>query len=115
MPQASNAIEAAAQIANFCYAPNRADSNRVVVFCNVHPGFEVAAGADLDPLEVLSALSAEMPLSAGVDILSHLLCERLHRHRQGSIIRSLHKACNLSASVDKAEVPSFSCLLYSLN
>lgn len=63
-----------------------------------------SAGADLDPLKVLSALSSGMPLSAGVDILSHLLCERLHRHRQGSVIRSLHKACSLSASVDRAEV-----------
>lgn len=62
------------------------------------------AGADLDPLQVLSALSPEMPLSTGVDILSHLMCERLHRHRQGSIIRSLHKACSLSASVHRAEV-----------
>jgi len=68
------------------------------------------AGADLDPLQVLGALSEEMPLSAGVDILSHLLCERLHRHRQGSIIRSLHKACSLSASVDRAEV---CCCMYT--
>lgn len=68
------------------------------------------AGADLDPLQVLGALSEEMPLSAGVDILSHLLCERLHRHRQGSIIRSLHKACSLSASVDRAEVR---CCMYT--
>lgn len=68
------------------------------------------AGADLDPLQVLEALSEEMPLSAGVDILSHLLCERLHRHRQGSIIRSLHKACTLSASVDRAEV---CCCMYT--
>ena len=65
-----------------------------------------SAGADLDPLQVLSALSPEMPLSTGVDILSHLLCVRLHRHRQGSIIRSLHKACSLSASVHRAEVLS---------
>ena len=56
---------------------------------------------------MLSALSSDMPLSAGVDILSHLLCERLHRHRHGSIVRSLHKACSLSASVDRAEVPPF--------
>lgn len=63
-----------------------------------------AQGADLDPLQVLGALSEEMPLSAGVDILSHLLCERLHRRRQGSIVRSLHKACTLSASVDRAEL-----------
>ncbi len=61
-------------------------------------------GADLDPLQVLAALTEEMPLSTGVDILSHLMCERLHRRRQGSIIRSLHKACNLSASVERAEV-----------
>ena len=66
--------------------------------------FAMRAGADLDPIQVLSALSADMPLANGVDILSHLLCERLHRHRQGSIIRSLHKACHLSASVDRAEV-----------
>ena len=59
---------------------------------------------------MLGALSEEMPLSAGVDILSHLLCERLHRHRQGSIIRSLHKACTLSASVDRAEV---CCCIYT--
>lgn len=59
---------------------------------------------------MLEALSEEMPLSAGVDILSHLLCERLHRHRQGSIIRSLHKACTLSVSVDRAEV---CCCMYT--
>lgn len=64
----------------------------------------VAAGADLDPLQVLAALSEEMLLSSGVEILSHLMCERLHRRRQGSIIRSLHKACNLSATVDRAKV-----------
>lgn len=73
------------------------------------------AGADLDPLQVLSALSSEMPLSAGVDILSHLLCERLHRHRQGGIVRSLHKACSLSASVDRAEVlPVFPLVAQSM-
>lgn len=73
-------------------------------FAGVCKNCDASAGADLDPLQVLSALSSEMPLSSGVDILSHLLCERLHRHRQGSVIRSLHKACSLSASVDRAEV-----------
>ena len=64
----------------------------------------VHAGADLDPLQVLSALSEDLSLASGVQLLSHLICERLHRQRQGTIIRSLHKASHLSASVDRAEV-----------
>ena len=65
---------------------------------------DTLAGTDLDPLQVLGALSEDLPLSSGVEILSHLMCERLHRQRQGTIIRSLHKASHLTASVEKAQV-----------
>lgn len=71
------------------------------------------AGAELDPLQVLSALPDSMPLTAGADILARMMCERMHRHRQGSIVRSLQKSVHLSTIVQRVEVSYVQLLLCS--
>lgn len=64
----------------------------------------LCAGADLDPMQVLLALPDDMPLSAGADILARMVCERIHRHRHGSIIRSLQRSVHLSTTAQRVEV-----------
>ena len=72
--------------------------------CHTTIWSSLCAGAELDPLQVLSALPDSMPLTAGADILARMMCERMHRHRQGSIVRSLQKSVHLSTTVQRVEV-----------
>ena len=62
------------------------------------------AGADLDPLRVLEALPAEVPLGAAYATVAALLRERTHRRRHCSIVRQLRRAESLAVSADRAEV-----------
>ena len=79
----------------------------------VRGGWAVA-GADLDPQEVLHALEDGMPLSVAVPTLERMLRERMHRARQGTVLKHLHRACHLSTASERAEVgpqPSLEPLL----
>lgn len=62
-------------------------------------------------MQMLAALPEDMPLSAGADILARMLCERMHRHRHGSIIKSLQRSVHLSTTVQRIEVSRCSMLL----
>ncbi|KAK9806735.1 hypothetical protein WJX72_000925 [[Myrmecia] bisecta] len=61
-------------------------------------------GADLDPLRVLDALSEAMPLSLAFPTLARMLRERIHRKRQGHVVRHLERAVNLSCAAERAEL-----------
>ena len=45
-----------------------------------------------------------MPLALAVDTLARMMRERLHRRRQGQVVRNLHRAMNLAVHAEKAEV-----------
>ncbi len=62
------------------------------------------AAVDLDPLQVLEQMLPGMPLAEAVPVLAHLLRERAHRRRHGSILRNLWRSSSIAASVDKVEV-----------
>ncbi len=62
------------------------------------------AALDLDPLQVLQQMLPSMPLAEAVSVLAHLLRERAHRRRHGSILRNLWRSSSIAASVDKVEV-----------
>lgn len=64
------------------------------------------ADADLDPLRILEALPAEMPLSTAYTTVAALLRERTHRRRHCAIVRQLRRADSLAVSADRAEVRS---------
>lgn len=71
----------------------------------------VCAGAVLDPVQVLDALPEEMPLQLAAQTLTRILAERTHRRRHHTILRNLHRARNLAAASDRAEVrPCRACL-----
>lgn len=68
------------------------------------PSCACGAGGDLDPLEVLHALGEGVPLAVAVPTLERMLRERIHRARQGTVLKHLHRACHLSAASERAEV-----------
>ena len=71
----------------------------------------LCVGAHLDPTRVLDALAEDMPLALAVDTLARMMRERLHRRRQGQIVRNLHRAVNLAVHAEKAEVSPIWCAL----
>jgi hypothetical protein len=46
-----------------------------------------AEGASLNPLQLLGALPAGMPLHLAGNVLSRMLSGLQHRHRQGQVVR----------------------------
>ena len=64
----------------------------------------LCVGAHLDPTRVLDALAEDMPLAVAVDTLARMMRERLHRRRQGQVVRNLHRAVNLAVHAEKGEV-----------
>ncbi|KAG0575358.1 hypothetical protein KC19_VG339500 [Ceratodon purpureus] len=60
-------------------------------------------GASLDPLKVLEALSPEMSLSMASQTLSRMLRARVHRHREGQIVKHINRHNNLEARVERVE------------
>lgn len=63
-----------------------------------------SAGADLDPQEVLQALGEGMPLAVAAPTLERMLRERVHRMRQGTMLKHLHRAANLTTASQRAQV-----------
>ena len=51
------------------------------------------AGAQLDPLQVLEALSEDMPLQMAAEILTRMLRERIHRHVLSPSFFSILSSC----------------------
>ena len=62
------------------------------------------AGADLDPRAVLDALGDGAPLEVALPTLGRMLRERIHRMRQGLLLRNLHRSCHLQAAADRVDV-----------
>eukprot|EP01018_Ginkgo_biloba_P015024 Gb_27372 [translate_table: standard] len=60
-------------------------------------------GESLDPLQVLEALSPDMPLQLASETLSRMLRARVHHHRQGQIVQNLSRAVNLDARLSRFE------------
>jgi hypothetical protein len=60
-------------------------------------------GASLDPLQVLEALSADMPLPLASQTIARMMRARVHRHRQGQIVKNLERHINLEARVSRVE------------
>lgn len=60
-------------------------------------------GASLDPLKVLEALSPGMSLSLASQTISRMLRARVHRHREGQIVKHINRHKNLEARVDRVE------------
>lgn len=60
-------------------------------------------GESLDPLQVLEALSPDMPLQLASETLSRMLRARVHHLRQGQIVQSLSRAVNLDARLSRFE------------
>lgn len=50
------------------------------------------AGDHLDPQEVLQALPPGMPLASAAAVLAPMLADRLHRRRQGALVKNLQRA-----------------------
>ena len=65
---------------------------------------DCCAAVDLDPLQVLEQMSSGMPLDDAFSVLAHMLRERAHRRRQGSVIRNLWRSSSIAASAEKVEV-----------
>jgi len=60
-------------------------------------------GASLDPLKVLEALSPGMSLSLASQTISRMLRARVHRHREGQIVKHINRHNNLEARIDRVE------------
>ncbi|KAH9322226.1 hypothetical protein KI387_016865, partial [Taxus chinensis] len=60
-------------------------------------------GELLDPLQVLEALSPDMPLQLASETISRMLRARVHHHRQGQIVQNLSRAVNLDARLARFE------------
>lgn len=60
-------------------------------------------GESLDPLQVLEALSPDMPLQLASETLSRMLRARVHHLRQGQIVHCLCRAVNLDARLSRFE------------
>eukprot|EP00850_Spirogloea_muscicola_P006744 SM000032S12128 [mRNA] locus=s32:638694:643439:- [translate_table: standard] len=67
--------------------------------------------ASLDPLLILQELHDSLDLRSCVDLLAHVLCERVHRHRQGQIERQLARGLNLCARVAAVKAEARSVLV----
>ncbi|GIM01063.1 hypothetical protein Vretimale_5917 [Volvox reticuliferus] len=63
-----------------------------------------AEGAALAPLQVLEALSDDMPLHMARETLSRMVGSVLHRKRQGQVLRALHRAQNLALRGELAQL-----------
>ncbi|GLI64853.1 hypothetical protein VaNZ11_008236, partial [Volvox africanus] len=63
-----------------------------------------AEGAALAPLQVLEALSDDMPLHMAHETLSRMVGSVLHRKRQGQVLRALHRAQNLALRGELAQL-----------
>eukprot|EP00250_Pteridium_aquilinum_P021146 c25040_g1_i1 orf=503-3787(-) len=60
-------------------------------------------GTSLDPLQVLEALSANMPLQLAYSTIARMFRSRAHIHRQGQIVRHLTRAENFEARLSRLE------------
>ncbi|BBM96839.1 vacuolar protein sorting-associated protein 3 [Marchantia polymorpha subsp. ruderalis] len=60
-------------------------------------------GAYLDPMQLLKALTLDMPLSLASETISQMLVSRVHRHRQGQIVRQMNRKENLEARIARVE------------
>ncbi|CAM6087801.1 unnamed protein product [Calypogeia fissa] len=60
-------------------------------------------GTSLDPLQVLEALPLEMPLGSASETIAQLMVARVHRRRQGQIVRQLVRKDNLEARISRVE------------
>jgi hypothetical protein len=62
-----------------------------------------AGGSELDPLEVLDAMSPATALTAAMPTLSRILRERIHRARDRRLVSCLERSVNLDAKAELAE------------
>lgn len=60
-------------------------------------------GTLLDPLQVLEALSPDMPLQLAYETIARMFRSRAHTHRQGQIVRHLTRAENFEARLSRLE------------
>ncbi|CAI0422184.1 unnamed protein product [Linum tenue] len=60
-------------------------------------------GESLDPLQVLEALSADMPLQLASDTILRMLRARVHHHHQGKIVHNLSRAVYVDARLARWE------------
>ncbi|GBG71975.1 hypothetical protein CBR_g10913 [Chara braunii] len=56
-------------------------------------------GDYLNPIQVLEALSDDLPLHGAVDVISWIMQERVHRQRLGQVVKELNCSKNLLANV----------------
>eukprot|EP00884_Botryococcus_braunii_P004337 jgi/Botrbrau1/13904/Bobra.0017s0011.1 len=102
----------------YCQALGEQEAYMTLLAMLLHPGegrdplyaeacqLLAAQGSQLDPRNVLDALSEDMPLGVAFDTIAHMLRERTHRQRQGRITRHLWRGNHLSTSASRAEVMS---------
>ncbi|GAB4818896.1 hypothetical protein N2152v2_005942 [Parachlorella kessleri] len=62
-----------------------------------------ALGSHLDPLDIVQALPASMPLATAATIVAPILRDRVHRRRQGAVLKNLHRAQLNAARGQKAD------------
>lgn len=60
-------------------------------------------GTSLDPLQVLEALSPDMPLQLAYGTIARIIRTRAHLHREGQIVRHLSRAENFEARMSRLE------------
>eukprot|EP00873_Tetraselmis_striata_P035276 jgi/Tetstr1/455540/TSEL_042362.t1 len=60
-------------------------------------------GSELDPLEVLDAMSPAIPLAQAMPTLARMLRERIHRARDRRLVSCLQRSVNLEAKGELAE------------
>ncbi|KAI5072328.1 hypothetical protein GOP47_0012434 [Adiantum capillus-veneris] len=60
-------------------------------------------GTSLDPLQVLEALSPDMPLQLAYETIARMFRSGAHKHRQGQIVRHLTRAENFKARLSRLE------------
>ena len=64
---------------------------------------------------MLDALGEGAPLAVALPTLGRMLRERIHRTRQGLLLRNLHRSCHLQAAAERVDVRALLCLLASLD
>lgn len=72
-------------------------SNKIEIFGKV---LEAESG-NLDPLQVLNALSEHMPIHLAYPTLAKMLRERMHRRRQTKIACNLHRLRTVLSRAEK--------------
>mmetsp|Transcript_12664 Transcript_12664/g.35634 ORF Transcript_12664/g.35634 Transcript_12664/m.35634 type:complete len:943 (+) Transcript_12664:317-3145(+) len=70
-----------------------------------------AGGSDLDPMEVLTAMAGDLPLTRALPTLERILRERIHRARDRRLVCSLQRSVNLEAKGELAEAQQRSVVI----